>query len=155
MCESISNPLIHLMLATGKIRNYQIVVGGLQLLNLPLNYLFLELGFFPEVILVVAIFVCHICFLARLYMLKGMVGLSPIEFIKKVYFNVFAVSCISLILPILFYFTNIEGGVRFFLSSIICVLSCSTAIYYIGLSFSEREYLRSKISFYLYRLLKQ
>lgn len=33
MCESISNPLITAMLATGSIRNYQIVVGGMQMMN--------------------------------------------------------------------------------------------------------------------------
>lgn len=31
--ESLSNPLVTAMLATGKIRNYQLVVGGLQMLN--------------------------------------------------------------------------------------------------------------------------
>lgn len=154
MCESISNPLIHLMLATGKIRNYQIVVGGLQLLNLPLSYLLLKLGFYPEIILVVAIFVCHLCFLARLYMLKRMVGLSPIDFIKKVYINVLGVSCLSLIFPSLFNCSHIDGSYRFILSSVICLISCSTIIYYIGLSLSEREFLKSKVSFYLRRLYK-
>lgn len=55
MSESISNPLITAMLATGKIRNYQLVVGGLQMMNLPVSYVFLRIGMFPEVVIVVAI----------------------------------------------------------------------------------------------------
>ena len=43
MCESISNPLVTAMLATGQIRNYQIIVGGLQMLNLPISYVCLRL----------------------------------------------------------------------------------------------------------------
>lgn len=39
--ESLSNPLVTAMLATGKIRNYQLVVGGLQMLNFPFSYMLL------------------------------------------------------------------------------------------------------------------
>ena len=42
MSESISTPLITAMLATGNIRNYQIVVGGLQIMNLPISYILLR-----------------------------------------------------------------------------------------------------------------
>lgn len=38
MCESILNPLITAMLATGRIRNYQVVVGGMQMMNFPISY---------------------------------------------------------------------------------------------------------------------
>ena len=37
MTESISFTMVTLMLATGKIRNYQIIVGGCQMLNFPLS----------------------------------------------------------------------------------------------------------------------
>ena len=55
LSECISTSLVTLMLATGNIRNYQIIVGGLQLLNLPLSYLLLRAGFTLESVLVVAI----------------------------------------------------------------------------------------------------
>ncbi len=55
LSESLSSPLITGMLATGRIRNYQIVVGGLQLLNLPVSYIFLKAGCMPEVTVIVAI----------------------------------------------------------------------------------------------------
>lgn len=71
LSECISNPLVTAMLATGNIRNYQIVVGGLQILNLPLSYICLKLGGRPESVLVVAIIISQCCLAARLYMLKG------------------------------------------------------------------------------------
>ena len=38
LCQSLSNTLFTAMLATGNIRNYQIVVGGLALMAFPLSY---------------------------------------------------------------------------------------------------------------------
>ena len=64
MCESISNPLITAMLATGNIRNYQIIVGGLQMMNLPISYVLLRMGLFPEVVLIVAIVISLCCLFA-------------------------------------------------------------------------------------------
>ena len=55
MSESLATPLVTAMLATGKIRNYQIIVGGCQLLNLPLSYFFLSYGYPPEAVFFVAI----------------------------------------------------------------------------------------------------
>ena len=61
MGESLSLPLITAMLATGRIRNYQLVVGGIQLLNLPISYILLKLGAIPEITVVVAIALSHVC----------------------------------------------------------------------------------------------
>ena len=97
--ESISHPLITAMLATGKIRNYQIIVGGLQMMNLPLSYIFLHFGFFPEIVIVIAIFISQCCLIARLLLLRKMIGISIHQYIKKVYLNIIIVSITSTILP--------------------------------------------------------
>lgn len=70
MSESISYPLITAIQATGRIRNYQLLVGGLQLLNFPISYCLLHIGFFPEIIMIVAIILTQVCLGARLYMLQ-------------------------------------------------------------------------------------
>ena len=74
LCESVSNPLITAQLATGRIRNYQLVVGGLMLMNIPVSYLFLKQGAAAEVTVVVAIVISLVCLAARLIMLRGMIG---------------------------------------------------------------------------------
>lgn len=50
MSESISTPLITAMLATGNIRNYQIVVGGLQIMNLPIPIFCFALDTYPNLL---------------------------------------------------------------------------------------------------------
>ena len=139
LSESLSNPLITAQLATGNIRNYQLVVGGLQLLNLPASYLFLKLGAVPEVTVMVAIAVSQICLFARLYMLKGMISLPVREFIRKVYMNVIIVSAAALILPwaVNQYMPDDFWG---FLARVsVCVVSAFLSVILLGLSRGERH----------------
>ena len=144
MSEAISNPLITAMLATGNIRNYQIVVGGLQLLNLPISYILLKNGCIPETVLIVAICISQCCLLARLYMLRSMIGLSSKKFIKKVYFNVIYVSSISALLPA--FITKIlpSNFVSFILICVLSLLTTSLTILYIGCNSNERAFVFKK-----------
>ena len=79
------------MLATGNIRNYQIVVGGLVLLNLPLSYMFLKLGFEPQVVFIVSILISMICIVVRVGRLKLMVELPVKRFLKEVLMKIIIV----------------------------------------------------------------
>ena len=145
MSESISHPLITAMLATGKIRNYQLVVGGLQLMNLPVSYLLLRMGMFPEVVVVVAIVISQCCLAARLLMLRGMIGLSVQKYLKKVYANVLAVTFIASICPYLLSDSMEESFLNFILLCLIAVVCTGIAIYYVGCNKTERQFVVNKI----------
>lgn len=67
LCDTLSNTLITLQCATGKIRNYQIVVGGMLLMNFPLSYICLKMNMQPESIYIVALFVSVVCLILRLW----------------------------------------------------------------------------------------
>ena len=103
MCESISLPLITVMLATGKIRNYSIIVGGLNMMNFPFSYLLLYWGFEPESTILLAIVISQGCFIIRIVMLRKKTGLSARNFIREVYMNIIIVSVLSCIFPMLIY----------------------------------------------------
>lgn len=146
MSESISNPLITAMLATGKIRNYQIVVGGLQMMNLPISYVLLRYGCIPETVLIVAICISQCCLAARLYMLRGMIGLSVRKYISKVYFNVFTVTILSAIIPcVSSYYLN-ETFINFIFICTISVICTFTVIYFVGCNRKERQFILSKVT---------
>ena len=146
MCESISNPLVTAMLATGKIRNYQIVVGGLQLLNLPLSYICLRLGFIPESVLLVAIVISLCCLAARLYMLRSMIGLSSILYMKKVFLNVLVVAVCSVIVPMALVKYVDENFLSFVLVSLVAMFCTIIVEYYIGCNRRERAFVIDKIN---------
>ena len=137
LIESLSGPLITVMYATGDVKNYQIVVGGLQLLNLPLSYVLLRIGFFPEIVIVVAIALSCVCLLARLYMLRRIVNSR--KFLKDVVHNTMVVTILSAVIA---YGLSalIPGGFwGFVLKSLWAVIVSSVIVLFIGLTKSERN----------------
>lgn len=144
MSESISYPLITAIQATGRIRNYQLLVGGLQLLNFPISYCLLHIGFFPEIIMIVAIILTQVCLGARLYMLQKIIKLPTKVFLKKVYLNIIIVSTLSSITPVLLFRNTSDTLSKFILSSSISVICCIIIIYYIGCNSTERNFISTK-----------
>lgn len=143
--ESLSNPLITAMLATGKIRNYQIVVGLVNFLNIPLSYVLLLYGCPPETIFIVAIFLSQCCLFVRLFMLRPMIGLRVRDFIKRVYINVMLVSLAAFVIPSLANQTLDEGLLRFVLISTLSVIITIISVLYVGCNPSERVQVYSQI----------
>ena len=145
LVDILSNTLIKLQTATGKIRNYQIAVGGMLLMNFPLSYIALEFGYPPESTLIVAIFVGICCLLLRLVFLKKMVGLSVGYFIKNVCFNVSLVTFLAAMPVFAISKLIVETGwIRFLTVGCISVISSFLAILYVGCSRSERQFLISR-----------
>lgn len=136
LVESLSGPLITVMYATGDVKNYQIVVGGLQLLNLPFSYVLLRIGLFPEIVIIVAVVLSFVCLLARLYMLRRIV--SSRRFLKDVVLNTFIVTLLSTFIAYSLSFLIPEGFLGFVLKSIWAVIVSSIIVLFIGLTRSER-----------------
>lgn len=155
MSESISNPLITAMLATGKIRNYQLVVGGLQMMNLPVSYILLRTGLFPEVVIIVAIAISQCCLATRLLLLRGMIGLSVRKFLKKVYINVLCVTVIAAIIPFLLAYNLEESFLDFVLLTLACLICTGITIYYVGCNKAERQFILNKYHSFKNKLNKR
>ncbi len=145
MCESISSPLITAMQATGNIRNYQIVVGGLQMMNFPISYIMLRLGYFPPIVGIVAIFVSVLCLFARLFMLKKNISFSIRKFFFCVFANLVITSLAASCAPCIFRINTTNDLMGFIFISLICVISSSASIYFIGLHNDERILIKNKI----------
>lgn len=145
LSESLSLPLITGMFATGKIRNYQLIVGGIQMLNFPLSYLLLYLGVEPEGTVCIAIFLSQVCLFMRLYMLRSMIGLSVKAYMEKVYLNILPVSILSMIFPFVLYRLLDETFFRFLLVSVSCLICTSLTVYFVGCSYEEKTFVQRKM----------
>lgn len=151
LCETVSNPLITVMLATGNIRNYQIIVGGLQMMNLPISYILLKIGLFPEVITVVAIALSIACLIARLVLLRRMIDLSVGNYIKEVLLNLLFVTVVAMVVPIITIAIYSPSFAYFLLSCCISFLCASMSVYFLGCSKGERLFIREKASVFVSR----
>ncbi len=146
MISSLSNSLIAAQNATGKVRNYQIVVGGLQLLNLPLCYVALKVGFSPTSVMVVAIIVEILSLVARLIMIPRYIKeLSPYLYIKEVLLKVIGVSITASIIPLLLCCVLREGFVSVVIVSITSFISTFVFTLTIGCTESERKMFYAKV----------
>lgn len=146
MIDVLSNTLITLANATGRIRNYQLVVGGTLLLNFPLSYLSLYMGYSPESTYVIAIIISVVCLLLRLSFLRGMAQLSMSGFLKNVVLKVLVVAIVSSIVPVILHSCLPYGWERFFIVGCSCVICCAFVIYYWGCNREEQYLIVSKLA---------
>ena len=146
LIESVSHTLITAQQATGKVKNYQIVVGGIQLMNIPFSYILLKMGGIPETIMLVAILLSICCLIARLYMLgRNEIKLNERKFVKDVLLNVIVVSIVSAAIPILIKYFFKESIWTFIVLSLVCLICSSLSILYLGFNKQERQLVISKI----------
>lgn len=150
LSESLGIPLQFVNQATGKIRNYQLVVGITQLLNFPVAYFLLYKGLSPISVYVSAIVISQICLFLRLIMLRISVELNIVKFIKEVYIKILIVSGLSLIIPgMTKYLLSENQMTNWFWIIVIMILSVLSAIgcvWTFGCKESERVLIISKIT---------
>lgn len=84
LIECLSGTLLTGAQAIGKMKRYQLIVGSLVFLNLPLSYLILKLGFEPYSTYVIAIIISLTSLQFRLFFLKREMKFN----VKEYYFNV-------------------------------------------------------------------
>lgn len=145
LIEAVAYPLMSAAQATGKIKLYQSVVGGIQLLNLPLAYLSISLGAPASSVYIIAIVLTVFAFIARLFVLKKLIGLSVRDYFKQAILPVLSVYFLSCI-PVLF-FTHIviSSNVRVLFTTFISIISSISSILLVGISKKERQQLLVKL----------
>lgn len=155
MLDTLSNLFATVAKAHGKIRNYQIIVSFLLLLNFPVSYLVLILGASPVSILYVYSIISVLLLLIRISLIQRMLRRSICqEYFKLVLSPILKVSTFALILPLLFHYTMSAGALTFVLSLFICCLSTCISIYFLGLQDAEKVMLKQKIIFLKNKILK-
>ena len=82
MC--FSGTLMTAAQATGKIKLYQTIVGGLQLCNIPLSIAFLKIYSSPFIVCYISISISILALILRLIFLKLLIGLSISDFYSNV-----------------------------------------------------------------------
>ena len=150
LSECISSPLMTSALATGKIRDYQIIVGGLIMLNLPFSYIFLKAGAPAETTVVIAIVISQLCLGARLVMLRRLMDFPVGRFLSKVYFNILAVTAVAVMVLLPLQRIIPEGMTGFVFNVALCLFVAALSVFFVGCSAKERgeiySFIRKRIS---------
>lgn len=152
LVETYSGQLIYLLLATGNIKKYQILVGGIQILNFPIAYILLRLGFSPVSTVTSTIFVAVVCLFTRLMLLKEMLQFPVKKFLIDVVLKTFSLFILCfLTLVIIRHSIGFTGWIQFIINVIIIEFICLIVIYTMGLSKGERDFVLSNIKKFIKR----
>jgi hypothetical protein len=103
LIDSISGSLMIAVQATGKIKYYQITVGILLFLNLPLSFIGLKYFNTPEIIFYLSIFISIIALIIRLFFLKNLINFPIVKYVKRVLLKILTVSVFSFALALFLY----------------------------------------------------
>lgn len=145
----IQAPITAAVQATGDIRRYEIVIGSIMLMCLPLSYLLIVLGCAPISSFYAMIVVSVIALFFRLIILKNKIDFSYRLYIRSVLSRIILVAVVSCIIPFLLIHVFFKSNPHFGIMSLICVLSAMGAVWILGLNKVEKVFC---ISFFERRL---
>lgn len=141
-----ANPTSCIAFATGKIKWFTIIVSGINLLNLPIIYCFLKLGYSPISAMYVGLFMSIIVQLVRIIVMKGLLPFSIREYFFKVVLPTLSVFVLSFIPS--FVLRRIMS-VNVFSTLVIClsaITSVLLVVWLIGLDKKEKFIIKSKVN---------
>lgn len=140
MVESLSSPVITCLLAVGKVKWYQIIVGGLLIMNLPVSYVALRLGAVPEITIEIAIVISIVSLLVRLYLLHCYISFPLKYFLIKVLGTTTVVVLLAYFLSNAVYkLISLTGFMQLVFTIIESWTISGVTILFVGMNQSERS----------------
>lgn len=143
---SITDSILSGVLAIGKVKVYQLTVGTLALLNLPVSILLLKLIQNPIIPFCVSIGISILMTVGRILNIKRIYDFSVIIYVKKVFVPIFLVTIIGILGDrILFSEASNFGWLIVNVAGSLCITV--PAIYLIGMDKREKEVIKEYFRF--------
>lgn len=148
LCRTLANTLESAINSTGRIKYYQIIVGGINLMILPICYILFQYGMSPMwgywIILIINIITIAI----KAIILSKLIDFNFFSYIKDVLIVVLITSAISIILPYYLHISIKESFLRLIIVGFSSIISNIIFIYLLGLKRDERaqinHYIKNK-----------
>ena len=139
MFDMLGNSTANAAWATGDIRKYYIYVATIGCLVFPISWGLFALGCPAYASYIVFMIIYLILIFVKVWIIKGLIGLSPKMFAKDVLARIFPTTVLSFILPGIFYFTMQPTLIRTGVVIVASGVSTIVCILYIGMTKHERE----------------
>lgn len=153
--DATANPLMVSAAATGKVKVYQSVIGGILLAILPIAYVVLKMGGAPWTVFVVHFFVCCVAYITRLFIIRPLIQLSITTFVKEVIFRCLLVVFAAAIIPLALHIILSESLFNAICVILISVITASLCSFYLGLDKHEREVIIAKVHVITDKILRK
>ncbi len=145
LIDAMATPFMIAARATGNIKVYSIVTGGLTLLLVPISYVLLRFGFDPTIVLIVHVTISSVCFVARLWIVKPLIQFSIGDFVKNVLTKTVLVVLLSLPLVVGVHYIEMNKHLMFISSVFVSVFFVLIFSYLFLLDVSEKSFVTNMI----------
>ena len=136
--------------AAGKMKRYALILTPIGLLEFPLTWMFFGMGAPAVSTYYLYIFVKFLVVIARLFLLRDMVGLTPVIFVKNVFRPILFTTLVAVLPSIFVIYVFPQSFWRLFISVIVALSTVSLASLYIGMTVGERQIIMERV----YKLLR-
>ena len=143
--EAITAPLWMSVQATGKIRNYQILMASLILLNFPIAYIVLENGLPVYTVWIVRIIINIITMTARCIYIKHKLDFPLLPYVRQVIIPIITVTVVALLVPIILNYWIYVFWNNMIVVGFVTVIVTLIDVYSIGMNVHEKELVRGVI----------
>lgn len=143
--EILASPLNVSAQATGDIKRYELTIGVILLLIVPISYVVLRMFPKPEAVFWVFLLQTCIAQVFRFNLIKKKIGLSLFQYLDKVIFKIIIVSVISAGLPIFLHYFIRPTISRLVLVMISCFTFTPCILFFFGLNKTEKLFLIQQI----------
>ena len=145
--DSVNYALMGVISATGKIKYYQMTIGGILILNLPLSWICLKMGAGPEVAMYIAIFLTVVAVIVRVLFAHHLTGMSIYSYFKEVIWVILITTIVACILPILckYYLMGNDNWMDFLVVTLVSIVSSCIAVCFVGMKNEERKNMLSLV----------
>ena len=145
LVQQMASPLITSIAATGKIKKYEMITGGLMLTIVPIAYVVLRMGGYPWTVFAVYLFITMLTFGATLHITLPAVKLCLKSYSANVLKPCAIVLLLSLIVPAALKMQTGTSLLLSFLTIAATVASTAILCYNIGLDKGMRDLIREKV----------
>lgn len=143
--DILGNSMANAAWATGNVKRYYMIVGGVGCLVFPFSYLLFILGMPAYVSYVVFIIVYIALIFIKLYVIRGLLDFPIRKYYAEVFARILPVSLLSLVIPSMFFFCMPSSLLRMAYIILFGAISIVFIVYCVGLEKSEKELVMVKI----------
>ncbi len=101
LIDAFQAPLNTLIYSTGTIRNYNIWLSFMIILNLPLSYIFLKIGWPVYIVLLLRILINLLTSIVRIIYMKGLMQFPVMEYLNNVVIRIIVVTLLTIGISVL------------------------------------------------------
>ena len=141
MCVMLSNTLTTSIAATGKIRNYQLVVGMMSLSIFPITWIAFKLGQPPISCYIIYLLVFFAMIFVKIKLVARKIHMSGWDYVRNVLLKALLVTMLSAFLPVCICVFQDDSVIRLIEVTIVSTCCTLLSIWFVGMNIVEKNYI--------------